>query len=118
MLSGAGGEGPGEVSFHGDRYAPHFDDTAAGKLPNGTLVVKSSVKICFQSARSPTGMLSPDGDAVDVAEAGFAAEAEMATAAVRAHTASRRKTPAPRRVIRELFITPTCRPLTARCSLP
>jgi hypothetical protein len=36
-------------------------ETALGKLPSGTLVEKSSVKICCQPGRSPTGIGWPEG---------------------------------------------------------
>src|SRR5882724_12257575 len=40
---------------------PHLSETAEGKFPSGTSVVKSSVKTCFQPGISPVGISSPEG---------------------------------------------------------
>ena len=42
-------------------YVCHRDDTAAGKLPSGTEVVKSSENVRRQPGRSPVGAASPEG---------------------------------------------------------
>src|SRR5919112_1608401 len=52
------------VSSAPSSYVCHLDDTAEGKLPSGTGVVKSSEKVRRQPGRSPVGALSPDGEAV------------------------------------------------------
>src|SRR5919112_6342830 len=49
------------VSSAPSSYVCHREDTAAGKLPSGTDVVKSSEKVRRQPGRSPVGALSPDG---------------------------------------------------------